>query len=100
MHFRKQYKDITEIVYNHHEFLDGSGYPRGLNSEQISLETRLLTIVDIFESLTAQDRPYRKALDISKGYAVLIELADSGKLDKALVELFIASRELIEERAE
>ena len=83
---------IREWCNNHHELLDGSGYYRGLKGDQISVETRILTIVDIFEALTSNERPYKKHCTIDQALVVLEEMADSGKLDKELVIMFKESK--------
>ena len=66
------FRDLAPIAAAHHERLDGKGYPRGLQADQISLETRLITTADIFDALTA-DRPYRAAMPIAKALAILWE---------------------------
>ncbi|MEW5903090.1 MAG: CBS domain-containing protein [Pseudomonadota bacterium] len=75
---------IADIVYQHHEYLDGSGYPRGLRGEQIMLEARILTVADIVESMSA-DRPYRPALGLAKAMLEIGRLSVS-KLDMRVVE--------------
>ena len=88
----KYYRDVPEWARNHHEFLDGSGYPRGLKGDELSIETCIITIVDIFEALTASDRPYKKAMPIDKSLKILDEMAEEGKLHKELVNLFTESK--------
>jgi len=87
-----QYADVPEWARNHHEFLDGSGYPRKLTAKDLHLETCIMTIADIFEALTAADRPYKKAVPADKALDILREMADEGKLHKELVELFAESK--------
>ncbi len=82
-------KNITDIAAKHHEYLDGSGYPNGCKADEISLQTRMMTIADIYDSLTASDRPYKKAIPMDKSFAILREEASRGKLDTNLVEIFI-----------
>jgi 3',5'-cyclic-nucleotide phosphodiesterase len=77
------------IAGAHHEKLDGSGYPKGLGTEQLIPQVRILTISDIFDALTASDRPYREAYSIEKAVEILRAEAEEGKLDPALVEVFI-----------
>lgn len=72
----------------HHEKLDGSGYPLGLKADKLNIQIRMLTIADIFDALTAADRPYRKAAPVERAIAILREEAGQNKLDGALVELF------------
>jgi response regulator RpfG family c-di-GMP phosphodiesterase len=82
---------IAEIVRGHHEKLDGSGYPDGVTGEQLSLETRIMTLCDIFDALTASDRPYKKAMPLEKALQVLQWEARDGMLDGDVVDLFVQS---------
>jgi HD-GYP domain-containing protein (c-di-GMP phosphodiesterase class II) len=70
------FKDLAPIAGAHHERLDGKGYPRGLTEEDLTLATRIITVADIFDALTA-DRPYREAMQVSKAFAILDDLAGS-----------------------
>ncbi|HEX2680511.1 MAG TPA: HD domain-containing phosphohydrolase, partial [Candidatus Dormibacteraeota bacterium] len=85
-------KGIPEIAYGHHEKLDGSGYPRGLAGEQIPLQARMMTISDIYDALTAQDRPYKKAVPTATALDILHQEADQGKLDRDLLDIFVARK--------
>lgn len=76
------------IAGAHHEKLDGSGYPAGLGAAEIIPQVRMLTIADIFDALTAADRPYRKAASPDRAVAILQEEADQRKLDRDLVTIF------------
>jgi len=82
---------IAEIVRGHHEKLNGRGYPDGATADQLSLETRIMTVCDIFDALTASDRPYKKALPVEKALAILRMEAAEGALDSEVVELFCTS---------
>jgi len=82
-------KGVPEIAYGHHEFLDGSGYPRGLVGDQIPLQARMMTIADIYDALTAMDRPYKRAVTTSAALDILNQEADQGKLDKDLLDVFV-----------
>jgi len=82
-------RGVPEIAYGHHEKLDGSGYPRGLAGEQIPLQARMMTIADIYDALTAQDRPYKRAVPTSTALDILHEEAGEGKLDSDLLDVFI-----------
>jgi HD-GYP domain-containing protein (c-di-GMP phosphodiesterase class II) len=84
-------KGIPEIAYGHHEKLDGSGYPRGLVGDQIPLQARMMTISDIYDALTAQDRPYKRAVPTSTALDILHSEANQGKLDKDLLDVFITN---------
>ena len=83
---------IAEIVRGHHEKLNGTGYPDGVTAEQLSLETRIMTVCDIFDALTASDRPYKKAMPVEKALQILEWEARDGMLDKDVVQLFIESK--------
>jgi HD-GYP domain-containing protein (c-di-GMP phosphodiesterase class II) len=83
---------VPELAYGHHEKLDGSGYPRGLVGDQIPLGARMMSIVDIFDALTASNRPYKKAIQPSQALSILESEAREGKLDNSLVQLWISSR--------
>jgi HD-GYP domain-containing protein (c-di-GMP phosphodiesterase class II) len=85
-------KSIPEIAYGHHEKLDGSGYPRRLTGEQIPLQARMMTISDIYDALTAQDRPYKRAVSTTTALDILHEEAGQGKLDKDLLDVFITKK--------
>src|SRR6059036_2779875 len=85
-------KSIPEIAYGHHEKLDGSGYPRGLTGDQIPLQARMMTISDIYDALTAQDRPYKRAVPPSTALDILHEEAAQGKLDNDLLDIFVAKK--------
>ncbi len=81
-------KRIPCIAGAHHEKLDGSGYPKGIMGEAILPQVRMLTISDIFDALTASDRPYRKAASIDRALEILGWESDGDKLDRDLVEVF------------
>ncbi|TME15371.1 MAG: GAF domain-containing protein [Chloroflexi bacterium] len=85
-------RSIPQIAYAHHEKLDGSGYPRRLRAAEIPVQARMMTISDIFDALTAQDRPYKRAVSTEAALDILAEEAGAGKLDEALLELFIARK--------
>src|SRR6202163_813069 len=91
-------RGIPEIAYGHHEKLDGTGYPRRLAGDQIPLQARMMTISDIFDALTAQDRPYKRAVPVDTALDILHSEADDGKLDKDLLDIFI-SREIFKSAA-
>src|SRR5450759_4812170 len=80
---------IPEIAYGHHEKLDGTGYPRRLAGDQIPLQARMMTISDIFDALTAQDRPYKRAVPVNTALDILHDEANKGQLDKDLLDVFI-----------
>jgi HD-GYP domain-containing protein (c-di-GMP phosphodiesterase class II) len=82
---------VAEIAYGHHEKLNGGGYPRGIAAPEIPLQTRLMTVADIFDALTAADRPYKRALPPDRALDILSAEAGEGLLDPALVALLIES---------
>ena len=86
--FTKKLKNVPFFSASHHEFLDGTGYPRGLTSDELPLQARILAIADIFDALTAVDRPYRSAMPASKACQVLQTHAQAGRLDQDIVNLF------------
>ncbi|MBE9127568.1 MULTISPECIES: HD family phosphohydrolase [unclassified Coleofasciculus] len=84
----KHLKDVPTIAYGHHEKLDGSGYPQGLKQAEISMQTQMLTIADIYDALTASDRPYKRRLPIETALKILRQEASKTKINSDLVELF------------
>lgn len=84
--------NVPDLAHAHHEKLDGSGYPRGLKEQQIPYGARLMTIADIFDALTAGDRPYKSALSIDRARSILLDEAKSGRIERAAVELFFTRR--------
>lgn len=84
----KHLKDVPTIAYGHHEKLDGSGYPQGLKQSEISIQTQMLTIADIYDALTASDRPYKRRLPIETALKILRQEASKTKINSDLVELF------------
>ena len=89
--FPEKYKDIPHVAGAHHEKLNGQGYPLGLKGDEISFDARILAIADIFEALTAFDRPYKKANPLSKAMKIMGFMVKDGELDPALVRFFIES---------
>lgn len=86
VHFNKNYADVPKWASAHHELLDGSGYPEHISGEELGLETRMLTIVDIYDALTADDRPYKKAIPKGEAIDILKDMAEKGKVELRLVE--------------
>ncbi|MFN4067463.1 MAG: HD domain-containing phosphohydrolase, partial [Thermosynechococcus sp.] len=81
-------KDVPIIAYGHHERLNGSGYPRGIGAAEIPLQTQMLAIADIYDALTAKDRPYKKSLPVDAALKILRQEAKEFKINPDLVELF------------
>lgn len=91
--FSPELAHVPEWAASHHELLDGSGYPDHLSGAQIPTEVRILTILDIFDALTADDRPYKPGMPVERALSVLDEMANrEGRLDPNLVRLFTESR--------
>jgi HD-GYP domain-containing protein (c-di-GMP phosphodiesterase class II) len=88
----KTLRNIPEIAYGHHEKLDGSGYPRAVPGNIIPVQTRIMTISDIYDALTASDRPYKAAVPTPKALAILEDEVKHGKVDKALFDVFVESK--------
>ena len=82
---------IPDIAGAHHERIDGSGYPRGLVGEQIPLASRVMAVCDIYDALTAMDRPYKPSMSNDQAFAILHDEASRGLLDQDLVDIFIDS---------
>jgi HD-GYP domain-containing protein (c-di-GMP phosphodiesterase class II) len=88
----RELRGVPEIAYLHHEKLNGTGYPRAVTGESIPVQTRMMTITDIFDALTASDRPYKRALSWQGAVDILHREANEGKLDKHLLASFISAR--------
>ena len=88
----REFRRIPEIARSHHEKLDGSGYPFGFRGEQIPVQSRMMTIADIYDALTATDRPYKKAVRVEEALDTLREEQRAGALDGSLLDLFIDAR--------
>lgn len=85
--FGNNYDKVAILAERHHEYLDGSGYPKHLGAAELNTEMRLLTIMDIYESLTSTDRPYKKTIPVEKALGILESMVGEGKLDGNLVAL-------------
>lgn len=82
-------RGVPRIAYGHHEFLDGTGYPLGLKAEDLLPQTRMMTIADIYDALTAADRPYKKAIPVEKALRILEFERDAGHIDAELFRIFV-----------
>lgn len=85
-------RHIPAIAWSHHEKLDGSGYPRRLSHDQIPVQARMMTICDIYDALTASDRPYKAAVAPDIALSYLAKQTSEGKLDPDLVEVFTSQK--------
>lgn len=90
--FPEHLRQVPTIAASHHERMDGTGYPQGLAAGQMSLQARILAIADIFEALTAADRPYRRANTLSEALLVMGEMQREGHIDPDLFDLFLRER--------
>ncbi len=88
----RELRRVPEIAWAHHEKLDGRGYPRGLSGAQVPIESRMMAIADIFDALTAADRPYKKAVPRDRALDILSAEAHAGKLDAGLLDVFVGAR--------
>jgi HD-GYP domain-containing protein (c-di-GMP phosphodiesterase class II) len=89
--FPKHLKRVPEIAGGHHEKLDGTGYPGQLRGAELSLPARILAIADIFEALTARDRPYKTGRTLSQAIAIMASMSKAHHIDAELFELFLTA---------
>jgi len=92
----KHLKNVPEYAGGHHERMDGKGYPRGLTREQMSVQARIMAIADIFEALTARDRPYKKGKTLSESLHILGKFALNGHIDPDLFDVFVRRKVYLE----
>lgn len=90
--FTKKLKDVPRYAGGHHETLDGSGYPLGTPGDQLPLQARILAVADIFEALSARDRPYKKPKTLEETVRILGFEVKDGHLDSALVDLLVKGK--------
>ncbi len=88
----KHLRNVPEYAGGHHERMDGKGYPRGLTRDQMSIQARVMGIADIFEALTAKDRPYKKGKTLSESLHILGKFKLNGHIDPDLFDIFIRRR--------
>jgi hypothetical protein len=89
--FPKQLRRVPEIAGGHHEKLNGTGYPKRLSGEELSLPARMLAIADIFEALTARDRPYKTGRTLSQAITTMTAMSRERHIDPELFKLFLTS---------
>ena len=89
--FPRKFSRVPEYAAGHHEKLDGSGYPRHLQEEELALQTRILAVADIFEALTARDRPYKKPMQLSQAVKILGSMAKDRHIDSEIFNLVLES---------
>jgi HD-GYP domain-containing protein (c-di-GMP phosphodiesterase class II) len=88
----KHLKNVPEYAGGHHERMDGKGYPRGLTREQMSVQARTMGIADIFEALTAKDRPYKPGKTLSESLDILGKFRENGHIDPDLFDVFVQQK--------
>ncbi|HUU71546.1 MAG TPA: HD domain-containing phosphohydrolase [Burkholderiales bacterium] len=85
-------RNVPEYAGGHHERMDGKGYPRGLTADQMSIQARLMAIADIFEALTAKDRPYKKGKTLAESLKILRQFRENGHIDPDLFDVFMEQK--------
>ena len=89
--FPRHLQQVPEIAGGHHEKMDGTGYPRKLTQQQMSPLARMMAIADIFEALTAVDRPYKKGKLLSEAIRIMHSMVENQHIDRELFQLFLSS---------
>ncbi|MBI5971461.1 MAG: HD domain-containing protein [Deltaproteobacteria bacterium] len=90
--FIKKLKNAPKYASEHHECMNGKGYPKGLKAEELDIRSRILALVDFCEALTAKDRPYKKAMPLEVAFKIMGSAANDGHLDKELFALFVEEK--------
>ena len=85
----KHLKNVPEYAGGHHERMDGKGYPKGLTRDQMSVQARVMGIADIFEALTAKDRPYKQGMKLSQAMGIMHKFRTGGHIDPDLFDIFV-----------
>ena len=88
----KHLKNVPEYAGGHHERMDGKGYPKGLTRDQMSVQARVMGIADIFEALTARDRPYKQGMKLSQAMGIMHKFRMGGHIDPDLFDVFVNER--------
>lgn len=88
--------NVPEYAGGHHERMDGKGYPKGLTREQMSVQARIMGIADIFEALTAKDRPYKPGMKLSQAMGIMANMKRTGHIDPDLFEVFVKEQVYLE----
>ena len=89
--YPKNLRNVPEFAGGHHEKLDGTGYPKGLKEEEMSTQAKIMAIADIYEALTAEDRPYKDGKKLSQAMRIMGYMKNDYHIDKDLFEIFIKS---------
>jgi response regulator RpfG family c-di-GMP phosphodiesterase len=90
--FPKKLKNVSYYASSHHERIDGAGYPFGLKGDELPLQARIIALADIFDALTAKDRPYKKEKTLSEAVKIMGHMVKDNHIDRDLFELFIKER--------
>jgi HD-GYP domain-containing protein (c-di-GMP phosphodiesterase class II) len=90
--FPRTLRRVPEYAGGHHEKMDGSGFPRGLTREQMSLPARMMAIADVFEALTASERPYKPPMKLSQALGILQRMVAQNHIDPELYQVFLEQR--------
>ena len=88
----KHLRNVPEYAGGHHERMDGKGYPKGLTRDQMSVQARVMGIADIFEALTASDRPYKPGMKLSQAMGIMQRFKQNGHIDPDLFNVFVAGK--------
>lgn len=88
----KHLKRVPEYAGGHHERMDGKGYPKGLKREEMSVQARIMGIADIFEALTASDRPYKHGMKLSEALRIMSNFRNNGHIDSDLFDVFVQDK--------
>ncbi len=86
VHFNKSFKNAPVFAAQHHECLNGKGYPKGLKADEIPTESRIMAVADICDALLATDRPYKKPLPREKAFEIMRDMANEGRIERKYVE--------------
>lgn len=90
--FPKHLQRVPEYACGHHEKMDGTGYPKGLRKEQMSIPARMMGVADVFEALTAHERPYKKPMPLSQALSIMNNMAANNHLDSDIFALFVVKK--------
>ncbi len=85
-------RNVPEFAGGHHEHVDGTGFPRGLTRNEMSIQARMMAVADIYEALTSHDRPYKKPKKLSETLRIMKEMKENGHIDPDIFELFIKDK--------
>jgi HD-GYP domain-containing protein (c-di-GMP phosphodiesterase class II) len=90
--FPKKLSNVAEFASGHHEKLDGTGYPRGLAGDELSLQSKIMAVADIFEALTAKDRPYKEPMKLSQAIRILGFMEKDSHIDPEVLDIFLRNK--------